>query len=164
MSAAAVVKVKFITILPNIWFTYFEISPIHTDADVASISTTIKKFCIDRGIQKMIRCDKDVNYWNQSNKYINDIKTQMMNDEIGMLVKYYNTKINEIHGNYVNHLPTLIISNSQLEISIGLLVMFMKKYTDSTIQNAIKIVTEKLCIYGASFSDTMIRLLQQNSN
>lgn len=152
-------KVHFITIFPNIWVTYFEISPIHTDADITGISTSIKKFCIERGISKMIRCDKDINYWNQSGKYIAEIKTQMMNDEITMLIKYYQTKIAEIHGNYMKHIPTLIISHSQVEIVISLLVMFMKKYCDMNVQNAIKIVQEKMCVHGVAFSDSMIRLL-----
>ncbi len=155
-------KVHFITIFPNIWFTYFEISPIHTDEDVASISTNIKKFCGEKGITKLIRCDKDVNYWNQSGKYINEIKTQMMNDEITMLNKYYQSKNTEIYNNYAKNIPTIIISHSQLEISIGLLVYYMKKYTDISIHNSIKIVQEKLCIHGntITFSDSMIRLLQ----
>jgi hypothetical protein len=154
--------VHFITIFPNIWFTYFEISPIHNDSDIASISTTIKKFCIEHNIQKMIRCDKDINYWNQSGKYIHDIKSQMMNDEITMLTKYYQAKNNEIHDNYLKHVPTLIISHNQLEISMGLLILFMKKYGDQDINNSIKMVQQKLSVNSSSimFSDSMIRLLQ----
>lgn len=153
-------KVHFITIFPNIWFTYFELSPIHTNEDVISISTNIKKFCGDKGITKLIRCDKDVNYWNQSGKYITDIKTQMMNDEITMLNKYYQTKITEIYDNYMKNIPTMIISHAQLEISIGLLISFMKKYADININTSIKLVQEKLCVHGITFSDSMIRLLQ----
>lgn len=152
--------VRFITILPNIWLTYFEIPAVRQDSDIANISATIKKFSLERGIQKMVRCDKDINYWNKSETYIADIKSQMILDEINMLVKYYNSKISEIHENYTNHQPTLIISHSHLEIVIGLLVMFMKRYCNMEINEALNIVKDKLSIHHIVLSDSMIRLLQ----
>ena len=71
-----------------------------------------------------------------------------------------NFEITEIYDNYMKNIPTMIISHSQLEISIGLLISFMKKYADININTSIKLVQEKLCVHGITFSDSMIRLLQ----
>jgi hypothetical protein len=151
----------FITIFPNIWVVYFKISPIHTADDIAQLSVTVRRFCTTHDISKTIRCDKDIGYWNKSGNYIAAIGIPMRTDEIQMVLQYYKTKCLEIHGNYAKHIPTLIISHTQIELTVGLFVYFMKTYGSMMVPTAIKTVQGKLGVGGdISFSDAMIQLLQ----
>lgn len=154
-----------INVLPNVWMSYISgISSITTN-DIATISANLKHFCEQKEIHKMIRLDKDLGFWNNIEKsYNQEIKNQMIQDEIKMLYKYYNTKIDEIYNSYLSNIPIIIISSStSLELSIGLLSIFMKKYGELTITQAIQSVNTKICA-PIQFSQNMSRLFQMVSN
>jgi poly-D-alanine transfer protein DltD len=152
-----------INVLPNVWMSYISGVESITQNDISTISAKLKHFCEQKDIKKMIRLDKDLGYWNNIEKpYTQEIKKQMIDDEIQMLTTYYNTKINEIHSAYLSHNTTLIISSSKsLELSIGLLAFFMKKYGAMTIPQAIQSVNTKICA-PLQFSSNMNRLFQMS--
>lgn len=118
-------SIEFINIFPNIWICY-----LINKSDMKEITSNLKKFCLQKNIKNVIRIDKDIDYWNKSNTYIAEIRTQMIRDAISRLSSYYHKKIGEIYNLYKNNTETLIISNHQLEICVALFILFFKKYGD----------------------------------
>ena len=59
--------------LPSIWVCHIDKkNKIHMD-----IQSSLYKFCKEKRIDKVLRMDNDITYWNISDKYIGDNKTQM---------------------------------------------------------------------------------------
>ena len=121
--------------MPNIWVAY-----LINNSKTNECSSLLNKFSKIYNIKDIIRLDTDVNYWLKSSNYINNIKLVVLNDEISKLIKYYKCKNDVIKNNYYNNIETLIISNSNFEITIGLLINFRMKFCNVTIKEAYNIL------------------------
>lgn len=157
---------QFVNIFPNIWIFYLQtvnyttnITNIHNNDN---ISLNLKRFCEQKKITKTIRIDKDIKYWNTSANYIQEIKAQMMEDEIKKLSSYYKRKNNELRDDYYKDENVLIISGDQLEIVIGMFITFLKEYADMD-NKAILIALQSKFNNQLTISDNMRRLIQTYS-
>tara|TARA_Y100000389_G_C17444132_1_gene510509 strand:+ start:1490 stop:1966 length:477 start_codon:yes stop_codon:yes gene_type:complete len=118
-------NLKFICLLPNIWIGFY--NNINKDTTIYN-KKRIQQFCNCHNISELIRIDKDTQYWRKSDKFINDIKKNMINHEISNLTQYFIKTSNKIIKNYKNNKNTLILSNNNLEIITGLFIIFNHKY------------------------------------
>jgi len=127
-------NLKFICILPNIWIGFYNnINQTTTDYN----KKRIQQFCNCHGISELIRLNKDTEYWKKSDKFINDIKKNMMNYEISNLTKYFIKISDKIMKNYKNNKNTLILNNNNLEIITGMFIIFNHKYSGMNYQKSI---------------------------
>ena len=79
--------IYFTNIIPSVWLGYIVGKPN------IEISTKLKKFCVLKKMKKIVRLDKDIDYWHKSRDYINEIKNQMLKNEIERLTKIDNIEI-----------------------------------------------------------------------
>ena len=121
----------FYNFLPNIWISYINSNSNNTNNYVQ----ILKQFSKLHNIKQIIRLDTDIIYWLNSRNYNNAIKNTILKNEIQKLINYYNQTIKLIYHNYFNNITTLIISNKNLEILIGLLYCYLNKYSDMTGNN-----------------------------
>jgi len=130
-------NLKFICILPNIWIGFYNnINKETTDFN----KQRIQQFCNCHNISELIRIDKDTQYWKKSDKFINDIKKNMINHEITTLTKYFVKISDKINNNYKNNKNTLILNNSNLEIITGLYIIFNHKFANLHFQKSINVI------------------------
>ena len=123
--------------LPNIWIGFYNnVNKETTDYN----KKKIQQFCNCHSISELIRIDKDTQYWKKSDKFINDIKKNMINHEISILTQYFIKISNKINKNYKNNKNTLILSNSNLEIITGLFIIFNQKYSALQYQKSIDVI------------------------
>lgn len=123
----------FYNFLPNIWISYINsASNTNNTNDYVNI---LKQFSKLHNIKQIIRLDTDIIYWLNSRNYNNAIKNTILKNEMQKLINYYNETIKLIYQNYFNNVATLIISNKNLEILIGLLYCYLNKYSDMTGNN-----------------------------
>ena len=115
-------NLKFICLLPNIWIGFY--NNINKDTTTYN-KKRIQQFCNCHNISELIRIDKDTQYWRKSDKFINDIKKNMINHEISNLTQYFIKISNKIIKNYKNNKNTLILSNNNLEIITGLFIIYI---------------------------------------
>ena len=149
-------NLKFICMLPNIWIGFYNnINKETTDYN----KKRIQQFCNCHSISELIRIDKDTHYWKKSDKFINDIKKNMINHEISILTQYFIKIINKINKNYKNNKNTLILSNSNLEIITGLFIIFNQKYSALQYQKSIDVI-QLLLGTQISLSENMKQLIR----
>tara|TARA_B100000902_G_scaffold399319_1_gene469590 strand:+ start:1939 stop:2418 length:480 start_codon:yes stop_codon:yes gene_type:complete len=149
-------NLKFICMLPNIWIGFYNnINKETTDYN----KKRIQQFCNCHSISELIRIDKDTQYWKKSDKFINDIKKNMINHEISILTQYFIKISNKINKNYKNNKNTLILSNSNLEIITGLFIIFNQKYSALQYQKSIDVI-QLLLGTQISLSENMKQLIR----
>ncbi len=142
--------------LPNIWIGFYNnINKETTDYN----KKRIQQFCNCHSISELIRIDKDTQYWKKSDKFINDIKKNMINHEISILTQYFIKISNKINKNYKNNKNTLILSNSNLEIITGLFIIFNQKYSALQYQKSIDVI-QLLLGTQISLSENMKQLIR----
>ena len=108
------------------------------------IQSSLYKFCKEKNIDKVLRMDNDITYWNISDKYTGDNKTQMKLKELKKLYEYYCDKIKLIDKCYTNDTVLLIISHDKLELLYGLFVCFMIKYADLPLNKSMMSAKNKI--------------------
>ena len=113
--------IYFTNIIPSVWLGYIVGKPN------IEISTKLKKFCVLKKMKKIVRLDKDIDYWHKSRDYINEIKNQMLKNEIERLTKYYLLKSEDLHKTYYNNTEMLILIDNRLELAVGLFLIFFKR-------------------------------------
>jgi hypothetical protein len=129
-------NLKFICILPNIWIGFYN----NINKETTNYNKKrIQQFCNCHSISELIRIDKDTQYWRKSDKFINDIKKNMINHEISVLTQYFIKISGKINKNYKNNKNTLILNNSNLEIITGLFIIFNQKYVRQDYQKSIHV-------------------------
>lgn len=132
--------ITFSMFLPSIWFCHIDKkNKIHMD-----IQSSLYKFCKEKNIDKVLRMDNDITYWNISDKYTGDNKTQMKLKELKKLYEYYCDKIKLIDKCYTNDTVLLIISHDKLELLYGLFVCFMIKYADLPLNKSMMSAKNKI--------------------
>ena len=89
--------IHFVNVMPSIWVGYMTGKPDN------AMGVKLKKFCETKKIKKIIRMDKDIITWAKSRDYINDIKKELLKQEIVSLVKYYNEKLQLIDSVLQRH-------------------------------------------------------------
>jgi len=151
-------SIQYVNIFPNVWVFYLN----GNVSNANNVSVNLKKFCDTNKIKKIIRIDKDVKYWNKSENYIDAIKKQLMQDEIKKLTSYYKKKNFEIKRNYYDNETVLIISNNQLEIVIGMFIIFLKDYADMELKSILLSLQSKFNT-KITLSDNMKALIHSYS-
>ena len=146
-------EIYFTNIIPTVWIAYL------TGSANMQIHTQLKKFCDQKSIKKVIRIDKDIDYWHKSRDYINEIKQNLLKHEIDLLYTYCQDKSTILHNNYLNGVETLIISDRRLELISCLVITFLKKYADMTPQQSFSAIQTKL-FHPVELSEEMQYMLR----
>ena len=144
--------IYFTNIIPSVWLGYIVGKPN------IEISTKLKKFCVLKKMKKIVRLDKDIDYWHKSRDYINEIKNQMLKNEIEKLTKYYLLKSEDLHKTYYNNTEMLILIDNRLELAVGLFLIFFKKYADMDIKQSFTAIQSKM-FHSAAISEEMKYLI-----
>lgn len=144
--------IYFTNIIPSVWLGYIIGTPN------IEISTKLSKFCVLKKIKNIVRLDKDIDYWHKSRDYINEIKNQMLKNEIERLTKYYLLKSEDLHKTYYNNTEILILIDNRLELAVGLFLIFFKKYADMDIKQSFTAIQSKI-FHSVSISEEMKYLI-----
>ena len=131
--------IHFVNVMPSIWLGYMT-----GGSPDDSMGNKLKKFCEVKKIRKMIRMDKDITSWAKSRDYINDIKKELLKQEIFTLVKYYNEKMQLILRNYYSSNETLFLIDNRIELLAGLFIIFYKKYADMQFKDGLVALQSKI--------------------
>ena len=116
---------RFINILPNIYWFFIEIDKKKVD-NTNIISNRIQQFCKLKQINKLIRLDQDTSYWNKHNMYNAMIQQQIVQMESQKLITYITGKTEQIKNDYFNYNKTLIISNNYTDVAVILFIYLLE--------------------------------------
>lgn len=131
--------IHFVNVMPSIWLGYM--TGCNPDD---SMGYKLKKFCEVKKIRKIVRMDKDITSWGKSRDYIDDIKKELLKNEILTLVKYYNEKILLILRNYYSSNETLFLIDNRIELIVGLFIIFYKKYAHMQFKDGLLALQSKI--------------------
>ena len=129
-------------ILPNIWWMYTKKIQTLSEEDLKYIS----RFTNHHKIKILLKLDDYCKFWNKANKFIIDIKKQLELEEINKLKILLGKLIKLIYNNYLNHKPTLIITNEYNEIGYLYWVYFFKNKIDIPMAQICESLDMKLLI------------------
>lgn len=124
--------------LPNIWVCSLD------NLNTKNINN-LKKTNSILNIKYAIKIYNDINYWNNSRRYNLSIRKQLLNKEINDLIKYFKDKSTTIENNFINQIPTMIISKDR-DILFGLLIFFNIYISKLNPNNSLKSLQTKIPI------------------
>ena len=135
----------FVELLPNIyWFYIYKNVNTIKSTNVMEMQNNIKKFHSYKNIQQVIRLDDDTKFWLQNKDYTAEIKGKIREIENKKLLDYFNQKIKEIKMLYVSGKSVLIISNNNIDTSIGLFILLFKNLANMDCIHSILSIQSKV--------------------
>jgi len=138
-------KLFFVNIFPNIYLFYFQtLKENNYQVNKPFILNKLSKFINKNNIDKIIKINEEASFWFRNDQYINQIEKQLEHIESDKLFEYYNLKIKELKNDYYDNKNVLIISTNNIDISIGLFILFFKINCNMNYKKAIESIQSKL--------------------
>ena len=132
-------QLSFAEIITNIWWVYnpsiITFNQSHKDL--------ISQICTYHNIQEIIKIDTLIPFWKKTSQYVPVIQQQINNNDHLQLYDVLNNICNKLTYNYLNGIPTLIISIYNNDVGIANIIFFYAKNMNSDIKN-IDIIYESL--------------------
>ena len=138
-------KLFFVNIFPNIYLFYFQtLKENNHQVNKPFIINKLSQFINKNNIDKVIKINEETSFWFRNNQYINQIEKQLEHIESDKLYEYYNLKIKELKNDYYDNKNVLIISTNNIDISIGLFILYFKINCNMDYKKAVESIQSKL--------------------
>lgn len=134
---------KLINFYSNIWIiSNFNNENITSD----KIITYISKIKNTHNITKTINLDKEFKFWSDTyiSKFNNTISSQIILDNQNKTINLFKGISKVLINSFINQKQILIFTSSKNNCLLGLLIFFICKEGNITLDNAIKTVNSKL--------------------
>lgn len=154
-------KLFFVNIFPNIYLFYFQtLKENNHKVNKPFILNKLSEFIKKNNIDKIIKINEETSFWFRNEQYINQIESQLESIESDKLFEYYNLKIKELKNDYYSNKKVLIISTNNIDISIGLFILFFKIKCNMNYKKALESIQSKL--HSKIFLSNKMKLFIKN--
>lgn len=127
-------------IIPNIWWVYHPSSidfiPAHKDF--------VTKICEYHKIKEIIKIDPNVGFWNHNKAFLPEIEKEIIKKDFELLGSYLNQLSEKIYSNYINQVPTVIITIKNNDIGLANVIYYFKKITKLSIEQILDSLQYKI--------------------
>lgn len=142
-----------LNLLPNVYWMYN-----NPNASVAEgeYNIELRKVKELYGIKTVVELDATLAFWNKSNSYINEIRSEIEKNEFGKLLAIYKKLLDAIKKGYLANAPILISTykTDYLDIGLGVWIYYFHINAGVTFDAAIKLLGLKI-IGGINLSETL---------
>ena len=135
---------NFYQVLPNIWICILKPEQLQNNSNNVSPNTILSIFAKEKNITQLVKAHKDLAFFGKSIQYIDVIKSQMERDEIKKMYNYLLKITKKLFDYYIQGENTLIISGIDMYKSIAIIITFLIKYADMSLQQSFNAVKSKM--------------------
>ena len=132
--------IYIIQLLPNIWWAY--------SSTIGNISVEDKQALIEfsqyNQIKQSISIDGHLEFWNRSDQYVIDVKKQLEIHEFQQMKLFMDKLTGLIYNNYNDSKSTLILSNKNNDVGLGLWVYFFNRYAEIGVEHCLSSIQAKM--------------------
>ena len=113
-----------IEIIPDLWFG----------------DNILPKFVKEKDIKYIINCQEDLAFYGRSREYIDSLKQQMMQKEIGGLYKYLTQMTQYIYNNLMKGEAVLVVGSKHAPL---LIIGYLIRYGHMSLDKALNAINTK---------------------
>jgi hypothetical protein len=133
--------IYIIQLIPNIWWAY-------SSTISNSLSTEDKHALVEfsqyNQIKQSISIDGHLDFWNRSDQYVIDVKKQLEIHEFQQMKQFMDKMTGLINNNYNNNKATLILSNRNNDVGLGIWVYFFNRYAEIGLDHCMSSIQAKM--------------------
>jgi len=142
-----------LNILPNVYWMYNNPSASIAEGEYMFDLRKVQELY---GIKTVVELDATLAFWNKSNAYINEIKSEIEKNEFSKLLAIYKKLLDAIKKAYLGNAP-LVISTYKadyVDIGLGVWIYFFHVNAGMSFDSVIKLLGLKV-IGALNMSDTL---------
>lgn len=142
-----------LNILPNVYWMYNNPNASIPESDYM---IELRKAQELYGIKTLVELDGTLAFWNKSNAYINEIKSEIEKNEFSKLLAIYKKLLEAIKKAYLGNVPMIISTYKAdyVDIGLGVWIYFFHISAGMAFDNVIKLLGLKV-IGAITMSDTL---------
>jgi hypothetical protein len=142
-----------LNILPNIYWIYNNPSAPILEGEYGIELRKVQELY---NIKTLIELDGVLAFWNKSNSYINDIKSEIEKNEFSKLLVIYKKLLEAIKKAYLSNAPTIISTYKAdyVDVGLGVWIYFFHISAGMAFDNVIKLLGLKV-IGAITMTDTL---------
>ena len=138
----------FTEILPNIYWFYIYKSQNNqnnlVNNTVNQIQNNVKKFCVLKKIEKVIRLDTETSFWSKNKNFSIEIRRKLIELDNKKLLDYYKKQLIELKQLYYDNKKVLLISSNNIDTAIGFFLFIFKNIANMSINHSILSLKSKM--------------------
>jgi hypothetical protein len=142
-----------LNILPNIYWMYNNPTAPIPEGEYGMELRKVQELY---NIKTLVELDGVLSFWNKSNAYINEIKSEMEKNEFSKLLAIYKKLLEAIKKGYLGNAPMIISTYKAdyVDVGLGIWIYFFHISAGMTFDNVIKLLGLKV-IGAITMSDTL---------